>query len=265
MWLTKSYEEKIQQEYKIKNKITEVTGEKHTLELFDSEFFGNIAFIDGYVMLQSTLSIQSELLAHIAACSHKNPKRALIVGGFNIEIAHELTKHEGLSVDFLQQDLDVLETLISFFPHYQSIFKNNRFSHISQDKEMFIKKSIEDSSLYDIVISLNSDVASYKEVLSDDGILISHMPHLMLEFDKAEEFLRGFSDFRILMPFIAPLSLSLKDCYMFASKKYHPTADIMLQRADMLDDLEYYCANLHLSAFVIPKSIKNKLYGIVKN
>lgn len=265
MWLTKSYDDKIQQEYKIKNKITEINTEYHSLELFDSEYFGNIAFVDGNVLLQNTLSIQSELLAHVAACSHKKPKRALIAGGFNIEIAHELMKHNGISVDFLQKDTDVLETLISFFPHYQNIFKNIGFTHICDDKGNFLLNIKNENEMYDLIIVLDSDISGYYDILSEDGILISYMPHLLLDFDSAKDFLIKMQDFRILMPFYAPLSLNMKDFYVFASKKYHPTADIMLQRADMLDDLEYYCANLHLSSFVLPKPLMKKLFGIIKN
>ena len=62
----------------------------------------------------------------------------------------------------------------------------------------------------------------------------------------------------------AVLSL-LQDCYVFASKLYHPTADIQLQKADMLEDLLYYHANLHLSAFVLPKVVKSALLGVAKN
>ena len=39
---------------------------------------------------------------------------------------------------------------------------------------------------------------------------------------------------------------------IIASKKYHPTADLNLQRADFLDDLEYYSSEIHIASFVFP-------------
>ena len=51
---------------------------------------------------------------------------------------------------------------------------------------------------------------------------------------------------------------------IIASKRYHPTADINLQRADLLDGLNYYSAEIHNASFVFPAGEHKALTGIAK-
>ena len=265
MWLNKNYNNKIQQEYKIESKFLEVKGVLDSLEIYKSPFFEEIAKFDEQILLKKQIAIQSELLAHVGACSHKEPKRVLIVGSFNLEIAYELLKHENLKVDFLQFDLKILESLISFLPHFKEVLDNKNFTQILQTNEEFLTQSKENENFYDLIYVLKGDEKAFCALLNESGILITKLPNLLLDTQSAKDKIQSFESFLIKMPFFAPLSVDLEDCYLFASKKYHPTADIMLQRADMLNDLEYYHANLHLSAFVLPKNIKTALLKASKN
>ncbi len=267
MWVTKSYNDKFQQEYKIERKLHEVKGERYTLELFNSEAFGEIALLEEGMLLQNLLCVQSEFLAHTLGCSHKEPKRVLIAGSFNLEIAFEFLRYENLSVDFLQFDLKVLESLISFFPHYKAVMESPHFTLIPQKSEEFLAQNTEANKVnYDIILLLDSKqkTQDYQNLLDEKGILMVKSPQILLEISEVKKLLESLGDFRVKMPCFAPLSL-LQDCYIFASKVYHPTADIQLQRADMLEGLQYYHANLHLSAFVLPKSVKMALFGVAKN
>jgi spermidine synthase len=51
---------------------------------------------------------------------------------------------------------------------------------------------------------------------------------------------------------------------ILASKKYHPTADLNLQRADLLDGLDYYSAEIQLASFVFPAGEFRELTGTAK-
>ena len=51
---------------------------------------------------------------------------------------------------------------------------------------------------------------------------------------------------------------------ILASKKYHPTADINLQRSDLLDGLDYYSSEIQLASFVFPATEHRALTGIAK-
>ena len=52
---------------------------------------------------------------------------------------------------------------------------------------------------------------------------------------------------------------------LLSSKEYHPTADINLQRADMLDGLSYYNCDVHPAAFAMGNYIRKEYLGIIKN
>jgi spermidine synthase len=67
--------------------------------------------------------------------------------------------------------------------------------------------------------------------------------------------------FKIIMPY----KLGNDQSAILASKEYHPTADIILQRADMLDNLNYYNCDIHIASFVMPNYIRKEYLGIIKN
>ncbi|CAM2789824.1 spermidine synthase [Helicobacter burdigaliensis] len=266
MWVSKTYNHKIQQEYSIKNKICDIKGVEHHLEIFLSDVFSQIAKIDDRLYLQSFLKAQSEFLAHIGVCSYKEtPKRVLVAGSFNLELAYELLKYDFLETDFLQFDLKVLESLVGFFPHFKEVMEHKRFHHIPQTNKEFLAQNEERAQEYDIIFDFTFR-GEFQNILAQDGIMIAELPHLLLDLEGAKQKILDFKEsFRVKMPFVMPLSQDFDNCYLLASKKYHPTADIALQRADMLEDLEFYQPLLHQSAFVLPKGIKNALNGIVKN
>ena len=51
---------------------------------------------------------------------------------------------------------------------------------------------------------------------------------------------------------------------IFASKKYHPQAEIVLQVSDLLEDCNYYTTELQNAAFVHPANITKAITGIAK-
>ena len=51
---------------------------------------------------------------------------------------------------------------------------------------------------------------------------------------------------------------------IFASKKYHPQSEIVLQVSDLLEGCNYYSTELQNAAFVFPANITKALTGIAK-
>lgn len=264
MWITRQISPNFRQEYTIDTKILDARSSEHILEIFKSIDFDQIAIIDEYyIMLRKYLYIESELYAHLPACSHPNPKNALISGGFNLEIAFELLKHQELYVDFVQSDEKILDSLISFLPNFSSLGVNPRFKRFSRAIDLDVKK-------YDLVICLHQpdkhEIDGIQRILSKEGILIFFTKHPLLEFDGFKEsILEAGQFFDIVMPFFAPLSVLTDRGFVFASKKYHPLADMLLQKVDMLENLKYYNADIHQSAFALSNTLMHKLKGILKN
>ena len=51
---------------------------------------------------------------------------------------------------------------------------------------------------------------------------------------------------------------------IFASKKFHPQAQIILQVSDLLPDCKYYNTELHNASFIHPQYITKAITGIAK-
>jgi len=172
----------------------------------------------------------NEMMVHIPLCTHKEPKKILVAMDVDEEFKNEMNKH---TVEVEYTNLDSLKS------------KN--------DQE------------FDIIILGKNDIddmlmANINKILKSDGVLamITSSYHKDEQKLKSDLTLLGKS-FWIVMPF------SFGHTYaILASKKYHPTADINLQRSDLLDDLNYYSTEVHLSSFVFPAYIHKGLTNIAK-
>ncbi|WP_120945918.1 spermine/spermidine synthase domain-containing protein [Helicobacter labacensis] len=215
-----------------------------------------------WMFFQSYPFIQSELLAHVGACVHPNPKRALITGGFDTQIAFELLKYEGLHVDFVQEDHAMLENLHAFLPQFAETKAHARFKLYDKILDL-------DLQPYDILISLSTpnahQVDGLQRMLNPKGLMLLSVPNPLLEqeaFKGALTSLQGCA--QILMPFNTPYAPT-PQVYLFASKHYHPLADMLLQKIDMLDGLRYYNAEIHHAAFAQPQWLKGACARLLKN
>lgn len=174
----------------------------------------------------------NEMMVHIPLCTHKEASNVLIIGTTNEDMKAQAAKHSKTSnIEF--GDASFLTS------------KN--------------EKNIDVIILTDVKIE-ELLLANIERILKDDGLIA----FASKAFSKDEEQL--FDDlklvgskFWIAMPFRFGHNTSI-----IASKKYHPTADLNLQRADLLDDLDYYSAEIHNASFVFPAHEFRALTGIAK-
>ena len=174
----------------------------------------------------------NEMMVHLPLCTHKEASNVLIVGTVNESLKNQAAKHYKTSnVEF--GDVSIITS------------KN--------------EKNIDVIILTDVKID-QLLLANIEIILKADGLIA----FASKAFSKNEEQL--FNDlnlvgskFWIAMPFKFGHNTSI-----IASKRYHPTADINLQRADLLDGLDYYSAEIHMASFVFPASEHRALTGIAK-
>ncbi|WP_419770843.1 MAG: spermidine synthase [Candidatus Marinarcus sp.] len=172
----------------------------------------------------------NEMMVHVPLCTHIEPKNILIVGSVDDEFKAEVAKHK---VNAQYGDTSIINS--------------------------------KDEKDVDVIILNNTNIdemllANIQRVLKDDGILAFETESFGNDEAKlkADLALAG-QNFWIAMPFKFGHNTSI-----LASKKYHPTADIVLQVSDLLDDVNYYSTEVHSAAFVFPAYIHRKLTGIAK-
>jgi spermidine synthase len=105
-------------------------------------------------------------------------------------------------------------------------------------------------------------VAHVSRIVKDDGQVAEKHPNLDNEVQANKILMEILGKyFKIIMPY------NLGNCTtaLLASKEYHPTADIILQRADMIDNLEFYNSDVHPAAFAMGNYIRKEYLGIIKN
>jgi len=177
--------------------------------------------------------IYSEMMVHVGLCISKTAQDILIVSDNAQELSVEVAKHNESSATVISASLESLSTL--------------------------------SDNAYDVVINelkIDGAVASQiNRILKDDGQLVTNHPSL----EKIEEntlMMKILGQyFKIIMPF----NMGNATTALLASKEYHPTADVILQRSDMLDDLNYYNCDVHVGAFAMGNYIRKEYLGIIKN
>ncbi len=177
--------------------------------------------------------IYPEMMVHVPLCTHKDPKNILILSDNAVAIGAEVSKH-----------YDIKATTVT--PLLKSI-------------------QVADAHSFDVIISecTYDDVmlAHVSRALKDDGLFVTTHPQL----DNIDANKKIMSELGKYFKIIMPYHLEDGSTLLLASKEYHPTADIILQRADMLDDLEYYNSDVHIAAFAMGNYIKRAYLGIIKN
>ena len=174
----------------------------------------------------------NEMMVHLPLCTHKEASNVLIVGTVNESLKNQAAKHYKTSnVEF--GDVSIITS------------KN--------------EKNIDVIILTDVKID-ELLLANIERILKVDGLITFASKAFSRDEDKlfADLTLVG-TKFWIAMPFKFGHNTSI-----IASKRYHPTADINLQRADLLDGLDYYSAEIHMASFVFPASEHRALTGIAK-
>ena len=174
----------------------------------------------------------NEMMVHLPLCTHKEATKVLIVGSNNEDMKAQAAKHNKVS------NIEFGDTSI-----------------ITSKSE----KNIDVIILTDVKID-ELLLANISLILKEDGLIA--FPSKAFSRDEDQLFadlkLVG-SKFWIAMPFKFGHNTSI-----LASRRYHPTADINLQRADLLDGLNYYSAEIHNASFVFPAAEHRALTGIAK-
>ena len=119
----------------------------------------------------------------------------------------------------------------------------------------------DDSENYDLIIEESpSDIIKIYEKLNDKGIYIT-TPKSLTDRDL---FANLSKLFWIVMPFYyLDESLNVKPL-VFASKKFHPQADIIRHRSDFVENTKYYTTDIHYGSFIMPKHIFEEIKDVIK-
>lgn len=103
---------------KVRRKLHEEQTDFQLIEIYETERFGNLMVIDGFVMLTAMDNfLYHEMMSHPALFSHPDPRRVVVIGGGDCGTLREVLKHPGVE-SVLQVEIDERVTRIAeeYFP-----------------------------------------------------------------------------------------------------------------------------------------------------
>jgi spermidine synthase len=169
-----------------------------------------------------------EMMVHVPMCSHKYINKVLVVGVVSEDFKKELNKHECKDITY-SDELNV----------------DDKFDIILYNKE--VPTELE-------MVNIDRCLDPQK------GIFVTQASFISKDLEVAKkELARVGKNFWICMPYSFG-----HNTLIFASKKYHPQAEIVLQVSDLLEGCNYYNTELQNSAFVLPSYINKAITGIAK-
>jgi len=176
-----------------------------------------------------------ELMVHIPLCTHKLPQSILIISDNDSMIQGELARHSNVSA-----------------------------TTTSVDSALDAVRNMDDNSFDVVLCEADTDevlLAHLNRVSKDDALM--SMTHPTLDDVEANKKLLGQLGkyFKVIMPY----TVHGDETLLLASKEYHPTADIILQRSDLLEGQSHYNCDVHTAVFAMPNYIRKAYLGSIRN
>ena len=149
---------------KIKRQLDHRVSEFQTIDVFETNYYGNLMVIDGYIMLtEFDEFVYHENLTHVPAQFLENPEKALIIGGGDGGTARELLKYPSIKkIDMVEIDREVCEVSKLYFKNLSVSFEDPRLNLHYEDGAKFVKNRTES---YDLIVIDSTDPVGPGEVL----------------------------------------------------------------------------------------------------
>ena len=171
--------------FTIKAKLHEEKTPFQQIAIYDTETFGKLMTIDGFVMLTSRDNfLYHEMMAHPVLFTHPDPKRVLIIGGGDCGTLREVLRHPGVALA-QQVDIDEGVTRLSQI-HFPELCESNQDPRAELhfvDGLKWVKEA--EAGHYDVIIVDSTDpigpaeglfnrafYADCLRALGDHGILV---------------------------------------------------------------------------------------------
>ncbi|MEX2463825.1 MAG: polyamine aminopropyltransferase, partial [Balneolaceae bacterium] len=251
--------------------------EYQTVEVYETDTWGNLMTIDGMVMLsEKDEFVYHEMLSHVPMFTHPDPKRVLIIGGGDGGTAREVLKHPGVvQVDMVEIDKTVVDASKRHFPGVGD-FENPKLNVLYEDGIAFIKNV---NKPYDVIIIDGSDpvgpaeglfekdfYAYCKNALTENGVLSTQTESPWVE-SYYPSMKKVFTSLDELFP-VAGMYLSFIPLYPagmwsmgLASMINSPLNDDVITRikssGELLSTLKYYNPDIHRASFALPNFVRN--------
>lgn len=177
-----------------------------------------------------------EMMTHVPMCTHKNPRTIMVISDQSELLKTEMARYRDINVEYAETK-DLL-----------GVLRN------SADKSF-------DVLLLDTISDDSAVFAHINRIIKEDALIVCRHQNLddVAANTKLMQILGNY--FKIIMPYYNGAGETLLLC----SKEYHPTADLILQRSDLLEGQQFYNCDVHIGVFAMPQYIRKNYLGVIRN
>lgn len=247
-----------------------------TVEVHDTVPFGKLFRLDGCFMTsEKDEFFYHENLVHIAAVTHPQPERALIVGGGDGGSAEEILKHPSIkSVTLAEIDLAVVDISRKYMQAvHRGALDDPRLALRIEDGFAYVRNSTETFDL--IVLDLTDPGGPSKPLytpefyracaarLSPMGALTLHVASPVAHPERIQSTLAGLrSAFAIVCPYLTSVPLygglwMMACCSALLDPRTMTPREVERRIAQRnLTHLQYYNGDTHRAAFALPNFVR---------
>ena len=238
----------------------------------ETKEYGRIMLLDGAIQITERDEFcYSEMMAHVALCSHPNPKKVLIVGGGDGAVLREVLRHKGVGkATLIDIDRSVIEASRKFLPTISVSLGDPRADVQCLDAMEFIRKC---RGEFDVAIVDSTDPVEfaaglftspfYRDIyaaLREDGIMIAQTESPFTDTKVMQD---AFSAMEAVFPVVRlfwgamPTYPSGMWTYTAGSKSPDPSLPVREAPAGT----RYYSSDIHRGAFYLPPFLTELLKG----
>jgi spermidine synthase len=240
-----------------------------------TEAYGRVLILDNAIQItEKDECAYQEMIAHLNLFSHPNPKKVLVVGGGDGGVIREVLRHPSVEeVHLCEIDNMVCETSKKYLPGIASGLSDPRCKVFYQDGFVFLKNN---PNTYDAIITDSSDPIGpadslFKEeyyriaydALKDGGIMSTQAESIWLHLDliaNMKQFIKKiFKTVEYAKTQIPTYPSGMIGFFMCRKSEGSCSTPVREVPQAVVDQCQFYNAEMHKAAFVMPTFVKRKL------
>lgn len=277
LWYTELHTKNVRFSIKIDKPVITVDGDFQRIDVFDSQEFGRVLVLDGYLMItEKDEFIYHEMITHVPMAVNPDIKNVLVIGAGDGGTIRELTRYNTIeNIDMVEIDKAVVDVCKEYFPQTASKLTDSRVNIFYEDGLKYVRRK---NNEYDLIIVDSTDPFGPGEglftkefygncytALKDNGILINQHESPYYS-DDAKAMSRTHKQIQAVFPVSTVYQVHIPTypsghwLFGFASKGLKPVEDLKVDSWNSLGfNTKYYNTDVHKGAFYLPNYVKELL------
>jgi spermidine synthase len=255
--------------FEIEEVLFEGRSEFQKIGVYRTPGLGRVLLLDNLMMLsERDEHAYHEMLAHVPAFAHPQPRNVLIIGAGDGGLVREVLKHESVErVDWVEIDPMVIEVCTRFLGDIMGEPRDDRVHIHNTDGAAFVRET---GVAYDVILVDSTDpigpaVALFgdpfydacREVLTEQGVFAAQIGSPILQASLTEKaYAAGrkvFPQARIYLSTI-PVYPGSHWCFLCCREGGEPPVDRPV-REGTISGLRYYNPAVHRASFALPEYV----------